>query len=75
MTSFEEFRGQQVRGNIRGSTQDQKDGIGPDVQRKSIITYAEKYGLQFDGIFCGDYIAGWSVKRRVDIARMVEDRK
>ncbi len=42
MTSFEEFRGQQVRGNIRGSTQDQKDGIGPDVQRKAIITYAEK---------------------------------
>jgi DNA invertase Pin-like site-specific DNA recombinase len=43
--TFEDLKGLRAEAYIRDSTLDQRDGFGPEIQRKNIVRFAENYGL------------------------------
>ena len=43
--NFDDLKGLRAEAYIRDSTLDQRDGFGPDIQRKNIQRFAETYGL------------------------------
>ena len=45
--TFEDLMGLRAEGYVRDSTLDQRDGYGPELQRRAIQTFAESYGLIF----------------------------
>ena len=43
--TFDDLKGLRAEGYVRDSTLDQRDGFGPEIQRKTILRFAENYRL------------------------------
>ena len=62
--TFEDLRGLRAEGYIRDSTLDQRDGFGPELQRRSIENFAKMYGLILGDAWYTDFITGTSTIKR-----------
>jgi hypothetical protein len=64
--TFEDLKGLRAEGYIRDSTLDQRDGFGPEIQRKNILRFAEKYGLELGKQWSTEFITSfrrWDKRR------------
>jgi len=62
--TFEDLRGLRSEGYIRDSTLDQRDGYGPELQRRAIQNFAKSYGLVLGNAWYTDFITGTSTLKR-----------
>ena len=73
--TFEDLRGLRAEGYVRDSTLDQKDGYGPEIQRKAIDTFAGSYGLEVGGAWYTDFITGTSSLKRSGFQLALQDAR
>lgn len=71
--TFEDLRGFRAEGYIRDSTLDQRDGFGPDIQRRNIQRFAETYGLVLGNRSYTEYVSGWKAKKRPELQQFLDD--
>jgi len=71
--TFEELKGLRAEGYIRDSTLDQRDGYGPELQRRAVHTFAESYGLVLGDAWYTDFITGTSTLKRSGFRKAIED--
>ncbi len=62
--TFDDLKGLKAQGYIRDSTIDQKDGYGPELQKKAIENFAKTYGLNLGDRWFTDFISGRSTHKR-----------
>jgi len=62
--TFEDLKGMKAQGYIRDSTEDQRDGFGPELQRKGIENFAKTHGLVLGDAWYTDFITGTSTLKR-----------
>ena len=65
--------GLRAEGYVRDSTLDQRDGYGPELQRRAIQTFAESYGLIFGETWYTDFITGTSTLKRSGFRKAIDD--
>ena len=73
--SFEDLRGLKAVGFIRDSTEDQRDGYGPDIQKHNEERFAESYGLALSDSFYTEFVRGRSMEKRHVFRQIIEDAK
>ena len=71
--TFEDLRGLRAEGYIRDSTLDQRDGFGPELQRRAIGTFARSYGLELGSVWHTDFITGTSTLKRAGFQQVIRD--
>lgn len=71
--TFEDLKGLRAEGYIRDSTLDQRDGFGPDIQRRNIQRFAEIYGLILGNRYYTEFVSGRAVEKRKEFRQFVED--
>ena len=71
--TFEDLKGLRAEGYIRDSTLDQRDGFGPDIQRRNIERFAESYNLAQGNRWYTDFVSGRQVKKRLQFQQFIED--
>ena len=71
--TFEDLKGLRAEAYIRDSTLDQRDGFGPDFQRRNVIRFADSYGLVLGDRWYTEFISGRSVKKRSVFHQFIED--
>ena len=62
--TYEDLKGMTAEGYIRDSTEDQRDGFGPELQKKAIENFAKTYGLFLGAAWYTDFITGTSTLKR-----------
>ncbi len=72
-TTFEDMKGLRAEGYIRDSTLDQRDGFGPEMQRRAIEVFAATYGLVLGNAWYTDFITGRSVLKRSGFKQALQD--
>lgn len=75
IVSFEDLKGLRARGYVRDSTLDQRDGSGPDIQRKNEERFAQSYGLEIDGRWYTEFVSGRSMIKRHEFQQVLEDAR
>jgi DNA invertase Pin-like site-specific DNA recombinase len=74
--NFEDLKGQRAEGYIRDSDRDQKDGFGPEIQRKNILKFAEAYGLALGNRWYTEFISSFRCwDKRQQLQQFVDDAK
>lgn len=73
--SFEDLRGLRAVGYIRDSTLDQRDGFGPDIQRRNEERFGESYGLILSDRWYTEFVTGRSMQKRVEFLSLLEDAR
>ena len=73
--SFEDLRGLRAVGFIRDSTEDQRDGYGPDIQRHNEERFAESYGVFLSDSFYTEFVSGRSMDKRHVFRQLIEDAR
>ncbi|MBI4415740.1 MAG: recombinase family protein [Euryarchaeota archaeon] len=73
--TFEDLKGLRAEGYIRDSTLDQRDGFGPDIQRRNIQRFAESYGLALGDRWYTEFVSGRSASKRREFRQFVADAK
>ena len=71
--TFEELKGLRAEGYVRDSTLDQKDGFGPELQRRAIENFSRSYGLLLGGAWYTDFITGTSTLKRSGFQQALQD--
>ncbi len=71
--TFEDLKGLRAEGYVRDSTLDQRDGYGPDLQRRAIETFAQNYGLILGQTWYTDFITGTSTLKRSGLHQALQD--
>lgn len=71
--SLGNLKGLKAEGYIRDSTLDQKDGFGPDLQRKAIREFARSHGLMLGESWYSDFISGTSTLKRSSFLQAIAD--
>ncbi len=71
--TFEDLRGLRSEGYIRDSTLDQRDGYGPELQRRAIHNFAKSYGLGLGDAWYTDFITGTSTLKRSGFHQALDD--
>ncbi|MDP3063145.1 MAG: recombinase family protein [Chloroflexota bacterium] len=71
--TFEELRDLRARGYVRDSTLDQRDGFGPDIQRRNIQRFAESYGLALGTRWYIEFVSGRSARKRPEFQQFLQD--
>lgn len=71
--TFEDLRGLRSEGYIRDSTLDQRDGYGPELQRRAIHNFAKSYGLVLGDAWYTDFITGTSTLKRSGFHQALDD--
>ncbi|MFC1945470.1 recombinase family protein [Chloroflexota bacterium] len=74
-TTFEDLRGLRAEAYVRDSTTDQKNGFGPDIQRKNEKRFAQSYGMIMGNRWYTEFVSGRSVKKRHEFRRILEDAR
>ena len=74
-TTFEDLRGLKAEGYIRDSTLDQRDGFGPEMQRRAIENFARTYGLVLGQAWYTDFITGTSTLKRSGFQKALADAR
>ena len=74
--TFEDLKGLRGEGYIRDSTLDQRNGFGPEIQRKNILRFSETYELSFGTQWYTEFISSfrrWD--KRQQFQRFIDDAK
>lgn len=71
--TFEDLKGLRAEGYIRDSTLDQRDGFGPEMQRRAIESFATTYGLVMGNAWYTDFITGRSILKRSGFQQALQD--
>lgn len=75
VVTFEQLKGLRAKGYIRDSTLDQRDGFGPDIQRRNEQRFAESYGLLLGNRWYTEFVSGRSVAKRKEFQHILEDAR
>ena len=62
--TFDDLKGKTAEGYIRDSTEDQRDGFGPEMQKKAIENFARIHGIILGETWYTDFITGTSTLKR-----------
>jgi len=62
--TFDDLKGLTADGYIRDSTEDQRDGFGPEIQRKGIENFARTHRIILGNAWYTDFITGTSTLKR-----------
>ena len=73
--TFEDLAGLRAEGYIRDSTLDQRDGFGPELQRRAVENFANTHGLILGSAWYTDFITGTSTLKRSGFRQAFEDGK
>ena len=60
--TFDDLNGLRAAGYIRDSKLDQRDGFGPEIQRRNIERFADSYGLKLGDMWYTEFVSGRSTK-------------
>ena len=71
--TFEDLIGLRAAGYIRDSKLDQRDGFGPEIQRRNIERFADSYGLDLVDMWYTEFVSGRSTKNRYQFQQFLED--
>lgn len=71
--TFEDLKGLRAEGYIRDSTVDQRDGFGPELQRRAIEGFARAYDLLLGHAWFTDFITGTSIGKRSGFQHILQD--
>ena len=71
--TFEDLKGLRAEGYIRDSTPDQRDGNGPEIQRRNEERFATSYGLILGNRWYTEFVTGRSVRKRKEFKEFLED--
>ena len=75
IVSFEELRGLRGVCYVRDSTLDQRDGFGPDIQRRNEERFSETYGIVLNTHYYTEFISGRSASKRREFQQVLEDAR
>ena len=75
INSFEDLRGLRAEGYIRDSTLDQREGFGPDIQKRNEERFADSYSLVLGGRWYTEFVSGRSMKKRKEFRSLLEDAR
>lgn len=75
INNFEDLRGLQAESYIRDSTEDQKNGFGPEIQRHNVERFAQFYGLVLGERWYTEFVSGRSVEKRQQFLQILEDAR
>jgi DNA invertase Pin-like site-specific DNA recombinase len=73
--TFEDLRGLRAECYVRDSTLDQKDGFGPDMQRRAMDNFARCYDLVLGTACYTDFITGTSTLKRSGFHQALTDAR
>ncbi len=62
--TFEGLKGLRAEAYVRDSTLDQRDGFGPEIQRRNIHRFADSYGLILGKRWYTEFVTGRSISKR-----------
>lgn len=71
--TFEDLKGLKAQGYVRDSSLDQRDGFGPELQRKAIEAFTRTYGLILGQAWYIDFITGTSTLKRSGFHQVLSD--
>ena len=75
IVSFEELRGLRGVCYVRDSTLDQRDGFGPDIQRRNEERFSQTYGIILSSHWYTEFISGRSASKRREFQQVLEDAR
>ena len=75
IVSFEELRGLRGVCYVRDSTLDQRDGFGPDIQRRNEERFSQTYGIILNSHWYTEFISGRSASKRHEFQQVLEDAR
>ncbi len=75
ISSFEDLRSLRAVGYIRDSTVDQREGYGPDIQRRNEERFAESYGLILSDRWYTEFVSGRRMQKRIEFLSLLEDAR
>ncbi len=73
--TFENLKGLRAEAYVRDSTLDQRDGFGPDLQRRNIHRFADSYELALGDRWYTEFVSGRQVKSRHEFQEFIEDAR
>ena len=76
LLTFDDLKGLRAEAYIRDSTVDQRDGFGPEIQRKNILRFAENYGLVMGQHWYTEFVSSfhrWD--KRQQLLQFLDDAK
>ena len=73
--TFEDLKGLRAEGYIRDSTLDQRDGFGPDIQRRNEERFAQSYGLVLGDRWYTEFVCGRSSRNRSQFQQFLDDAR
>jgi DNA invertase Pin-like site-specific DNA recombinase len=75
MTTFENLRGLRGECYVRDSTLDQRDGFGPDIQRRNEERFAQTYGIILGGRWYTEFVSGRNASKRHEFQKVLDDAR
>ncbi|MFQ5874198.1 MAG: recombinase family protein [Dehalococcoidia bacterium] len=73
--TFEDLKGLRAEGYIRDSTLDQRDGFGPEIQRRNIQRFTDSYGLILGDRWYTEFVSGRQATKRTAFQQFLEDAR
>ncbi|MEK7682365.1 MAG: recombinase family protein, partial [Chloroflexota bacterium] len=73
--TFEDLKGLRAEGYIRDSILDQKDGFGPDIQRRNEERFAQSYSLVLGARWYTEFVSGRTASKRRELQQVLEDAR
>ncbi|MBM2825438.1 MAG: Recombinase protein [Dehalococcoidales bacterium] len=71
--TFDDLKGLRAEGYVRDSTLDQRDGFGPEMQRRSVENFARTNSLHMGNSWYTDFITGTSTLKRAGFLQALSD--
>lgn len=73
--TFEDLRGLRGVCYVRDSTEDQKNGFGPDIQRHNEECFAQNWGIILGDRQYTEFVSGRTVSKRHEFQQLIEDAR
>ena len=73
--TFEDLRGLRAECYVRDSTEDQKNGFGPTIQRHNEEQFARNWGMILGNRWYAEFVSGRSVSKRLEFQKVLEDAR
>jgi len=73
VNNFDDLKGLRAECYVRDSTEDQRDGFGPDIQHHNEERFAQSYGLILGNRWYTEFVSGRSTKKRYEFQQVIED--
>jgi DNA invertase Pin-like site-specific DNA recombinase len=73
--TFEDLRGLRGAPYYRDSTEDQKNGFGPDIQKHNEERFAQTWGIILGDLQYTEFVSGRSAIKRLEFQRVLQDAR